>query len=127
MVLAVALWGRHWRGQAVLVKSDNMAVVATVKAGSCQDQMLMHLMRCLIFFAAYFQTDVMAAHVPGKDNIAADALSRNNHSLFLSVAPQCQADPSPILPALLDMLLNSRPDWTSPSWRQMFRRSLTEG
>ena len=47
----------------VLAKSDNMAVVATLKAGSCQDQTLMHLMRCL---AAHFQTNIMAAHVPGK-------------------------------------------------------------
>lgn len=49
VVLAVAVWGKRWSGQTVLVKSDNMAVVAVLKSGACQDQSLMHLMRCLHF------------------------------------------------------------------------------
>jgi hypothetical protein len=110
----------------VLVKSDNMAVVAVLKSGACQDQSLMHLMRCLHFFAAFYQLQVTAAHVPGKDNVAADALSRNDYTRFSSVVPQCRCPPSPIPPALRDMLLLSRPDWTSPSWRRMFKDSLNK-
>ena len=90
VVLAVAVWGKRWVGQAVRVNSDNMAVVATLKSGACQDQALMHLMRCLHFFAAYYQLKIMAAHVPGKDNAVADALSRNDYARFSSVVPQCQ-------------------------------------
>ena len=126
VVIAVAVWGKQWPSRAVLVKSDNMAVVASLNSGACKDQSLMHLLRCLHFFSAHYQLKVVAAHVPGKDNEAADALSRNNLSLFSSVVPQRQPHPSPIPAALLDMLLHSRPDWTSPSWRRMFSRSLSE-
>ena len=39
---------------------------------------LIHLLRCLSFFAAYFGFHFRAEHVPGVENGAADALSRNN-------------------------------------------------
>ena len=126
VVIAVAVWGKQWQGQTVLVCSDNMAVVAALKAGSCQDVTMMHLLRCLHFFSAYHQLKILSDHVPGKENLTADALSRNYKSIFSSVAPQCRAVPSAIPPALLDMLLHSCPDWTSPSWRLMFRHSLRE-
>ena len=126
VVAAVAVWGRQWPGELVQIYSDNMEVVAALNAGACKDQMLMQLMRCLHFFAAHYQLRVTATHIPGKDNVAADALSRDNLSQFFSVVPQCQARPSPIPSALLDMLLHSRPDWTSPNWRLMFRRTLRE-
>ena len=48
----------------------------------------MHLLRCLHFFSAYNQLRILSDHVPGKDIIAADALSCNYNSIFSSVAPQ---------------------------------------
>ena len=102
-----------------------MAVVAALRTGSARDQpgLLMHLLRCLHFFAAKAQIAMAAEHIPGEFNIAADAISRN-YTKIMSLTPQCQGPPAKVPSALLDMLLLSRPDWTSPSWRQMFNRTL---
>ena len=48
----------------------------------------MHLLRCLVFFAAVYHFDLVAEHLPGTHNLAADALSRNDLTLFSSLVPQ---------------------------------------
>ena len=45
--------------------------------GSSKDKTAMHLLRCLWFFAALFQIRIIATHIPGIANTAADLLSRN--------------------------------------------------
>ena len=47
---------------------------------------MMHVIRLLVFFAARFNFWFTALHIPGKQNILADALSRNNVS-FSSAGP----------------------------------------
>ena len=125
IAVAVAVWGRQLSGQSLLVKSDNMAVVAALRSGSCKDQLLMHLLRCLHFFSAHFQLRVQASHIPGSCNDAADALSRNSLGYFRSIVPQAPLCPTGIPPALVDMLLLNRPDWTSSNWRRMFMNTLS--
>ena len=86
--------------------------------------MLMHLLRCLFFYCAQFSFHLSAEHVPGVLNTAADALSRNNLPLFLSLVPQTSQVALP--QALRELLLTSRPDWGSQDWIQLFARSLME-
>ena len=104
-------------------RCDNMAVVDLLKSRTTKDHMLMHLLRCLVFYAAYFRFDFVALHVPGSHNTAADALSRNNLSLFFSLIPQIPlvSIPSP----LLDLLVLKQPNWGSSDWTKLFSRSLT--
>ena len=66
---AVAVWGKQWPGQTVLVCLDNMAVVAALKAGSYQDVTVMHSLHCLHFFSAYHQLRILSDHIPGKENL----------------------------------------------------------
>ena len=47
----------------------------------------MHLIRLLVFFAAYHNFWFQAAHIAGKDNKIADELSRNNISYSLTGTP----------------------------------------
>ena len=54
-VMALAIWGRAWRGQSVWGKCDNMAAVQVVGSRLCKDPTLMHLLRCLFFLEAHFQ------------------------------------------------------------------------
>ena len=84
MVMSCALWGHRWRGESVLARRDNALVVAIINSGRSKDYLVMHLMRCLFFFMAWHDYTLVATHVEGKLNIAADALSWNHLSVFPS-------------------------------------------
>ena len=60
----------------------------------------------------------------GKENIAADALSRNRLPLFRMQVPAAVERPTPIPPPLIEMLVSSKPDWMSQEWRRLFNTSL---
>ena len=83
--------------------SDNLAAVAVIQCRSTRDLVLLHLLRCLYFYAAYYQFTYAACHVPGASNVAADALSRDNMTFFHSLVPQ--ATQVEINPPILDLLV----------------------
>ena len=125
IVVAAALWGHQWQRRRVRFRSDNMAVVTILNTCTARDPILMHLLRCLVFYAASFRFHFMSEHIPGELNIAADAISRNNLSLFTSLTPQI---PRTVVPQLvLDLLVTRRPDWGSNDWTRAFARSLLWG
>ena len=123
IVIAAALWGPQWHGQMVLFHSDNVAAVCDVNRMFSSNSSLIHLLRCLSFFAAYFGFHFKAEHVPGVKNSAADALSRNNVHLFLSLVPQALPR-SPIPLQLQELLVGRIPDWGSSDWTILFRSCL---
>ena len=59
IVLAVAVWGRHWQYKSVLALCDNMAVVQVIIVLPSKDSTIMHLLRCLYYKLHY-------CSVPGK-------------------------------------------------------------
>ena len=122
VVLAAAVWGREWRHQSVCFHTDNMGVVAILQKRSARHPVALHLLRCLYFYAAFFRFDYVAHHVPGVVNVAADAISRNNLTLFSSLFPQAMqvSIPQP----LQDLLVVQRPDWGSRHWTSLFASTL---
>ena len=117
VVIAAALWGHKWARQRVRFISDNMAVVDLLRSRTTKDTIVMHLLRCLTFYAAFYQFTFESCHVPGAQNTAADAISRHNISLSLSrstghasynpsVRPACQ-QPSRLGLQSLDNLIQS--------------------
>ena len=65
----------------------------------------MHPVRCLAFITAKFQFLSSASHIPGVENTAADALSRNKLDVFHSILPSgqpisCSTSSSPPGPSL---------------------------
>ena len=122
IVIAAILWGREWQGLSIQFHSDNTAVVALLNSG---DDSMMHLMRCLTFVAASFNFIFSSAHIPGTENVLADALSRNKAKLFLSLSPQARRLPSPIPRAVLELLLMEKPDWTSRAWIRLWNSIFT--
>ena len=85
----------------------------------------MHLLRCLTFYAAFFRFELESAHIPGSDNTAADAISRNNITLFHSLVPHISQVTIP--QAVIDLLVTRRPDWGSDTWTHLFRTTLSRG
>lgn len=127
IVAAAAVWGKYWQGQTVLCRCDNQAVVFALLSRSCRDPNLMHLLRTLFFFEAHFQFSLHAEHIAGKDNPLADDLSRNNLPSFMQKCPRKPSKTPTAIPSpLRDMLLNSKPDWNSPTWTQLFRATLRQ-
>ena len=122
IVIAASIWGPAWRQRCVCFRTDNMSVVNVLGSCTSKDPVLMHLIRCLIFYAALFRFQFVAEHIPGVINVAADAISRNNLPLFHSIVPQIPqaAIPQPVM----ELLVTNRPDWGSKSWTTLFERSL---
>ena len=120
IVVAAAVWGQDWQGQTVQVWCDNTAVVNIINKGSSRDKDAMHLARCLAFIEAKFDLELVASHIKGVNNSVADALSRDNLTLFRSLLPQAASEPTGIPEALLDLLLVAKPDWTSPHWTALW-------
>ncbi len=100
---------------------DNTAVVAIVNSGSSKDPEAMHRRRCLAFLEAKWQCHLFCEHIRGRDNTAADALSRDKLTLFRDVCPQAKEEPAAIPAAVLDVLVVSKPDWTSASWTGLWK------
>ena len=124
VVMAIALWGAQWQATTVLVRSDNTSVVAALTSGSAKDPLLMNLLRCLHFYLAHFDIHLVARHLAGVENTAADALSRDNLTVFFQCQPLANPSPSPLQPALNELLLLQSPDWLSPTWRALFLATL---
>ena len=82
VIIAAACFGREWSGKVIEFVVDNEAAVEVLKATYSRDLHLMHLIRLLVFFASKYDFWFKASHIPGRLNKAADALSRNNLSVF---------------------------------------------
>ena len=80
----------------------------------------MHLLRCVFFVGAKFGVNVRAEHVPGAENTAADALSRDNNPIFMQVVPEAESQPTPIPEPLVELTVREQPDWTSSHWVRLF-------
>ena len=120
IVLASAIWGKHWKGQRVVCHCDNAAVVAIINSASSKNALAMHFMRPLFSISAHYNFSISARFLPGASNQSADALSRNNADRFFSLKPQANQLPTQIPQEILQMLLFDQPDWTSKAWRTMF-------
>ena len=124
VVLAVALWGKQWQGKSIRCRCDNVAAVTIVNSGSSKDNRAMHLMCSLFFFLAKCSVTLRAEHIPGSENGAADALSRNNRLSLLFQVPSARGIPTQILPGLLQVFVHKQPDWTSQSWTILLKDIL---
>ena len=119
VVLGIAVWGERWKGGAILCRCDNAAVVAIIRSGSSKNERAMHLMRSLSFLAAGRNLSIIGVHIPGVENGAADALSRNNYRSFFSQVKGAKATPTTLPAELLDVLVQRQQDWTSVNWTQL--------
>ena len=84
----------------------------------------MHLIHCLTFFLSHINIILFAEHLPGKDNVAADALSRDNIPSFRQQVANAAENPSQLPQELILALVTNQPNWTSDNWRIWFNSIL---
>ena len=94
-----------------------------VNTRQARDPHLLHLVRCLFFFEAHMQLQVVAMHIPGIGRIPcmADDLFRNRLHSFFMQAPLMMVLPSPLPLMAMDLLSDPTMDWASESWIQLFK------
>ena len=110
VAIAIVTWSDHLANKQVLISTDNFDVVQVWKTGSCKDKALMALVRKLFFFIARKNINVLMTHVPGKENVLADLLSRLQVARFRELHPSARPEPSRISEEaweFLDMLVTS--------------------
>ena len=76
-VIALKVWGRFFEHSAITIFCDNMSVVQVVGSGKTRDKFLALCIRNIWLLAAYHDIDLEVKHIVGKNNVVADALSRN--------------------------------------------------
>ena len=124
IIMAAVLWGQKWKGNRVVARCDNTAVVTVLNSRYAKDVVLMRMLRCLFFVEAHFQFFLTVSHIPGVHNDLADDLSRNRLPSFLRKMPNVDCIPSIIPHSLLQWLLHPNLDWTSPSWTALFSSAI---
>ena len=111
------VWGNVWKGQVVVAAHcDNTAAVEVIiNSGYGKDEIMMHLLRTLLFVKAHWEIVVRAEHIPGQRNGQADAISRNNSNMFLH-RHQRQAE----------LLHRWPPEVMSPTWSKQVVNCLKQ-
>ena len=87
-----------------------MAVISVLHTKTAKSPALIHLLRCFSFYCAYYRFQASCVHVPGAMDTAADALSRDNLTLFSSLVPRVPWYPIPL--PLMELLITTSPDPT---------------
>ena len=91
---------------------------------SAHDPKLMRLLRVLAFLCAVHNITLSASHTPGVDNVAADALLRNNLPVFFASNPQASQVPSGVPLCLQELVFNQAHRWISSNWNLLFSTTL---
>ena len=112
--------GGAWRGKLVLCYSDNVAVVTQVNSLHASHATASHLLQCLALFQALFDCRIKAAHIPGRENLGADLLSRSRTQVFLRYNPSFSISASQVPPELPCLLRSKPPEGTLHLWRDLF-------
>ena len=76
IVVALKVWAEHWANERIKVHCDNMAVVEVLCNGRARDNTLTLLTRNIWLICAMFNIHIVVLHIPGRNNVLADLLSR---------------------------------------------------
>ena len=97
--------------------------MSIINTGRSTHELAMHLMHTLFFYTAVYQL-VVAEHVAGSDNEAADAISRDRVLLFRTLIPQVSPEATLVPVDLINLLVANQPDWMSSEWKALFNSTL---
>lgn len=94
--VSICLWGSKMRNQKVLFHCDNAAVVTIINKKSSKSQSVMTIIRPLVLLTLNYNLNIRAEHIPGKYNVIADSISRQQWARFRRSAPAAELLSTPI-------------------------------
>ena len=104
IVVALKVWAQHWANRRIKIYCDNMAVLEVLRNGRARDNVLALMARNIWLVCAMFNIHIVVIHIPGKNSVVADLLSRWQFSSENQQA--LQQLPTPIwVPTHLDLTL----------------------
>lgn len=74
--LAVRRWAPFWRNASVVVHTDNITARCAINKGKAKSTLSMAMVREIFWWSTIFNFKIRAVHIPGEENIVADAVSR---------------------------------------------------
>ena len=98
--VAVFTWGDLWKDKQILIMTDNIAARDIWAKGSSPSKSVMKIVRAMFMFAAQRNTNILLQHVPGRDNILADSLSRFQVNRFRTALPTADLEPTLVSPTV---------------------------
>ena len=87
ILVACKVWAAHWSNKRIKIWCDNLAVVEVLNSGRSRDDTLATCARNIWLLSAMYNFDILLYHIPGRDNITADLLSRwtNSHEDYIKL------------------------------------------
>ena len=76
VLLALRRWGSRLTGSHVRIRSDNAVTVAVLNKSTSRSANLMPMIKEIFWLSVKHNILISSAHVPGKDNVLADRISR---------------------------------------------------
>ena len=92
--VAVHMWKKKFTNSVVEVRTDNGALVSILEHLYCKYAVVSKLLRLLALLCMQQNILLVARHIPGLENIAADLLSRNKIREFKLCFPSMAACPT---------------------------------
>lgn len=90
VVLALELWGASFRNLKVPFHGDNMGVVQVINRVSASSPPVIRLLQHLVLRCLQLNVFIYAVHLPGEENVIADALSRFQWDRFRELLPAAE-------------------------------------
>lgn len=76
IVICLKLWGKHFKGQRIIVFCDNLNVCQLINQGNSRSEMLQTSLREICYLAACNEFELRAQHLSSSENRISDILSR---------------------------------------------------
>ena len=100
IVMATELWAKALQGQAIVLRSDNTATVASINSMKSEIPAAQQLLKHMSLNCLHNQIFFKAVHIEGSRNTLSDCLSRGKIAQFKVLHPTAQPHPE-VLPASL--------------------------
>jgi len=76
VIAAVYRWAPSWAHCKVTIHTDNITTRAAINKGVCRNPLLMQHLRVVFWLSVIFNFEIHCVHIPGRENYAADTVSR---------------------------------------------------